>query len=230
MEKKRILCFRPMHDTEGKKDVTYAFKPECEAFMACMDNGDGHIEVIDNSRSLQARKVQVIKALDAADKEPDYFDAVAFFCHGWSAGIQLGFQNQDAKLLAQKIQMLCDNSDPVVPLYCCSTGDDKDPLTSLSSPGTGDNSFADRLRDALCGYGAPDCRVMGHTTVAHASKNPMALFFDGMGSPVGGAGGFEVVGPGSPLWGRWKKAMQSTDLRFRFTFMSVAEIHAELSA
>jgi hypothetical protein len=51
-----------------------------------------------------------------------------------------------------------------------------------------------------------------------------------MGSRVGGSGGFWIVEPKSELWKPWVKALKTTDLRFRFPAMTVAEIHSELIA
>jgi len=70
---------------------------------------------------------------------------------------------------------------------------------------------------------------VGHTTVAHTTKNPMVLFMDGMGVPDGGVGGYPPVSPKSINWAAWKKALQTTDLRYRMPYMSPAEIHDELS-
>jgi len=49
-----------------------------------------------------------------------------------------------------------------------------------------------------------------------------------MGSTVGGVGGYYPVAPGSKLWPKWRKELRETDMRFRFPFMLVEEIHAEL--
>lgn len=226
MEKQRILIFRPEHDMPGKKDVTYAFKPEAEKFKAAICTENSKIAVINNKLGMKGRQKQVLDVFEEANDDPLFYDGVAFFCHGWSSGIQLGFKTGDTGALADYIQAICGHSITNVPLYCCSTGAYK--KDKITSPGTGDGSFADNLRDALCARGADYCRVTAHTTVAHTTKNPYALFFDGMGTPFGGVGGFAVVAPGSPLWPKWRKALQNTDLRFRFPFMEVSEIHAEL--
>lgn len=233
----KILVFRPAYNSKGRRDVTGAFKPEAEKFVACVGPAKSRIVAIDNRKSMAARKRAVLSELEAADAEDEFFDGVAFFCHGWSTGIQLGFRTSDTPVLASAIQDICEHSFTNVPLYCCSTGRAKqygsrrgEALAAFSSPGTGDDSFADKLRDELCAQGAEYCRVMGHTTVAHTTKNPFARFFDGMGSPVGGVGGYVPVGPKSKLWQPWRHALQQTDLRFRFPFMEVTEIHAELLA
>lgn len=224
--KRRILVFRAEHNSHGKRDVTGAFAPEASRFMKAVATS-GDIVPIDNRKPMSKRRTQVLTAMEAAEGT---FDGIAFFCHGWLDGIQCGFQRRHAPILAKAIWDLTSHDLVNVPLYCCSTGDDPHDKP-LEAAGTGDDSFADRLRDALCAQGAQYCRVMGHTTVAHTTKNPHALFFDGMGSPVGGVGGYPPVGrKPRTLWTAWRKALRETDLRFRFPFMTVADIHAELGA
>lgn len=240
--KKRMLIFRPEHNAHGKKDVTYAFKPEAEKFQAAVCTKDSKIVVIDNKRPNAERQFDVLFALQDAELSKKTYHGIAFFCHGWKTGIQLGFRNKDVETLADRIQRICNHDMTNVPLYCCSTAASPKqisyarrrgtsrglPHDAFSSPGEGDNSFADLLRDALCAQGAKYSRVMGHTTVAHTTKNPHVVFFDGMGTKDGGVGGYRPVGPRSSNWKAWRKALRETDLRFRFPFMTVEEIHAEL--
>jgi hypothetical protein len=222
-----ILCFRPLHNTPGKRDVTGAFAPEAEKFLKV--HGGGVVHAFNNQKPMAHRRQQVLEIIKAEGKDEN-FDAVAFFCHGWSTGIQAGFMRPHIQALATAIDTATGATrDLGVVLYCCSTGDDPQDQPDEAA-GTGDNSFADRLRDALCatGDGNEFCRVTAHSTVAHATQNPYVLFFDGMGSKVGGVGGYFPVGPGSPLWPKWRKKLRETDLRFRFPFLSVEELHKEL--
>jgi hypothetical protein len=218
------LCFRPKHNTPGKKDVTGAFAPELARFMKTRPAKEF---VIDNSKTFLQMRNDVLSFLAGAAGTSTYapVDSIAFFCHGWQQGIQLGFRNQNVPGLAKAI-FDCVSVSPTVALYCCSTGGD--PKTKATSPGTGDGSFADLLRDKLCQIGLEQNRVTGHDRVGHATKLPYVKFFDGMGSAVGGAGGFYPVAPGSKLWPKWRKALRETDLRFKFPFMQIDEIHAEL--
>lgn len=218
----KTLCIIPAHNTLGKKDVTGAFRPEAERF--CDAHEGSAIVTFDNRIWPLARRNEVLSALYGVSAQPP--DAVAFFCHGWSTGIQAGFSRLHLAELAEAIWLL--DVDHVV-LYCCSTGDGPHD-SKYAAAGTGDDSFADKLRDALCAQGAVDCRVAAHTTAGHTTRNPNVIFFDGMGSSVGGVGGYMPVGRKSPLWAKWRKALRTTDLRFRFPFMSVAEIHSELQA
>jgi hypothetical protein len=221
----KVLCIRPRHNTPGKKDVTGAFAPEAEKFLKLQE--EGSVVTFDNHKGMQARRREVLEII--SDHGAGTLDAVVFFCHGWSKGIQAGFARAHVPTLAAAIDGASAGHvefAPNVILYCCSTGDDPQDRSDEAA-GTGDNSFADRLRDALCAVN-PYCRVTAHDTVAHTTKNPYALFFDGMGSAVGGAGGYYPVAPGGPLWAKWRRKLRETNLRFRFPFMSVEEIHREL--
>jgi len=232
LENQKVLVFIPTHNAEGKKDVTYAFLPEAKEFIKLAKAGSELIQ-FDNSKPLPARRKFVGQCIESRINKG--FTSVAFMCHGWLNGMQAGYTRQQAPELAGLIHKLVNSppnvvkTDVIVPLFCCSTGDDpqNDPITAA---GTGDDSFADKLRDALCQVGQVNCRTMGHTTVAHTTKNPMVLFMDGMGVPDGGVGGYPPVSPKSAAWKLWRKALQKTSLRFRMPYMTAAEIHAELSA
>lgn len=231
LEKQKLLIFTPKSNVEGKKDATGAFHPEAETF-ASLARAGSRIYQLDNLKPFARRRAEVVAELERA--KGGGFTSVAFFCHGWLDGIQAGFLRRHAGELAQAIHAVVSSSpnavttDVVVPLFCCSTGQDPqdDPITAA---GTGDDSFADKLRDALCAAGQVDCRVMAHTVAAHTTKNPMVLFMDGMGVATGGVGGYAPASPKSESWSAWKSALQSTSLRFRMPYMSPAEIHAELS-
>lgn len=231
LKQQRVIAFVPKHNSEGKKDVTHAFMPEAEAFIEL--SAGGRIYQFDNSKPMPKRRGEIMNVLERCTDGRSTPDGrpttVAFFCHGWSDGIQAGFTRKTAGLLAWSISRATENTDGAVPLFCCSTGDDPQDVRNEAA-GTGDNSFADKLRDYLCEAGEHYCRVVAHTTVAHTTKNPMAIFMDGMGTCDGGVGGYMPVSLKSAHWNKWKKALQKTDLRYRFPYMTVAEIHAELAA
>ncbi len=240
LEKSDALIFIPKYNSHGKRDVTGAFRPEAKRFADAADPtglGPTVITAFDNHKPMATRRGEVVDKMDRLIADGHMFDTVAFFCHGWADGMQAGFTRKTIGRLAGRIGRLTRNPDPVIPLYCCSTGDDPKEFArgqAIASPyhhgsGPGEGSFADVLRDEMCALGMVDCRVMGHTTVAHTTKNPHVLMFDGMGSEYGGVGGYRPVAPGSKLWKAWKRALRNTDLRFRFPYMTVAEIHQELS-
>ena len=69
---------------------------------------------------------------------------------------------------------------------------------------------------------------MAHTTAGPATVNPFIKFFDGQGSKFGGTGASFLIPPGTPrYWKALRKHLQ-TDFRFRFPFMTVTEVQAEL--
>ena len=223
----RILAIVCLHNQKGKKDVTHAFLPEAKKLIKLGANGSVIVRV-DNSKPFARRRREINRILNNYVEAGEHFDSIAVFCHGWADGIQIGYTRRTVWQFAESIAALTSNSSvATVPLYCCSTGDDKED-NSLAAAGTGDNSFADKLRDHMCKYDLTLCRVMAHTTVAHTTKNPMVLFMDGMGTPDGGVGGYPPVAPGSENWRAWKKALRDTNLRFRFPYMSVEHIHEEL--
>ncbi len=227
-----ILIFVPKHNSHGKKDVTGAFLPEAVKLKNLAGAGSKIIH-IDNKRGFNARRRETLRAFatEVEDVGEDFYTSVAFMCHGFQNGIQLGFKRAHVKHLAESIRAVTgENTVVEVPLFCCSTGHDPDD-DAFTAAGTGDDSFADKLRDELCRQGSTLCRVMAHTTVAHATSNPMVLFMEGMGTPDGGVGGFPPVSPKSGNWKAWKRALRdrkNNTLRFRMTYMNVGDIHKEL--
>lgn len=210
-----ILALAPRYNTGTKRDATGAFQPEARAFAA-LHNGD--VVLVDNKNLTSAgMRSDVLTAI--RDHRPSH---IAFFCHGWKTGIQFGFGMKHLDELAEAIRGCYQGTCSIVTLYACSTG---------GGPGTGgDGGFADGLRDALCRQGDVDCFVDAHDRPGHTTRNPYVRRFEGMGSAVGGSGGYWIVSPGSTLWRPWVRALRDTDLRFRFPTMDVEQIHAELAA
>lgn len=206
------LAFTPDRNHRAV-DYTGAFKPEAKRFCA---HFSGHPVEVSLAKSGKYQRETIFGAIEMV---PGDLECVAFFCHGFTSRIQLGLNSTHAKELARR---LAARGCGRVALYACSTG-------TGSGPG-GDGGFADALRDAMCAEGLTDCRVLAHRTSGHTTQNPKKRFFDGMGSPVGGVGGYEVVAQSSALWRPWAKRIQAQkDLfRFRIMWMSVADIHKEL--
>lgn len=216
-----VLCILPSHDTPGKRDMSGAFLPLAQKLLAMAPRG-GELVRFDPRKPMARRRGDLLGSLDALP--PRSFDSVAIFCHGWLDGIQAGFTRKTVGDLAGAIVKATRGPAPVVALYCCSTGDDPED-DPLSAAGTGEGSFADRLRDSLRDRGAIGCSIWAHTTPAHATRNPYVIRFDG-----DALGGYPVVAPGQPLWGAWKRALRDTDLHLRAPWMTNAEIHTELAA
>lgn len=216
-----------------RADFTHVFLPESERFAQLVKPALGPVMSarIDVSVPLVRRAAQ---ALTEIEKVPDgSLRCLAIFSHGWPRGCQVGFDLTSVKTLATVLARKAQRgSKLVVALYCCSTASFFRSIFGRTAIG-GDGGFADALRDALCQAGCTDCAVYGHDTVGHATENPYVRVFEGLGSPVGGHGGAWIVAPRSDLWRRWRVLLANprrSDLRLRFPFESVAEIHDEVAA
>lgn len=220
-----------------RADYTGAFHPEAKWFRYEHNlPKDAVVEIaIDNPPALM--REAVCDAIYQQYKKQGRLQTVAFFCHGWKSGIQLGFELQNIKQLARVCKETCEY-DVVVPLYACSTArdedrkvaDDMDPNNTVG----GDGGFADELRDALCAIAYHIYnRVVGHVTAGHSTYNPWVRFFDGAGLPYGGSGGYWVIRPKGPLWKPWIKWLREQDEKqkdrdnqFKFPFMKPDHIRA----
>lgn len=205
------LAFTGDRNRPGKKDWSGAFAPEARAFAGAL------VKSIPLDAPAPRQRALVIDTIRQGPRP----SVVGFFCHGLTRRIELGFGTSTVDELAGALaEVGCSR----VALYCCSTG---------SGPGPGgDGGFADALRDAMCRAGLAAARVLAHETAGHTTMNPRKRFFDGMGSPVGGVGGYWIVEPGSKLWKPWARRMRDPRdrLRFQLAEMSVGEIHRELVA
>jgi len=229
-----LLCFHPLRNAPNKSDVTSVFKPEAENLCKFLglDPSD-HIVVFDNKRGRYTLANQIIKEIKARSPK-----VTAFFCHGFTHYLQAGprspnhpfAQPNDKKLFTQFINALVGAYDaPSLLLYACSTGDDPDGDPD-TAPGSGDDSFADTCRDRMCEAGAVYCRVMAHTNAGPATVNPHIKFFDGQGSRFGGTGASFLIPPTQKAAFKKLRAKleKDPDFRFRFPFMTVSDIQAEV--
>lgn len=218
-----------------RKDYSGAFLPEAKRFVSehGIASSTAMREIDLSSTSDQMRKA-VCEAIVSESKKQGKLETVAFFCHGWKDGIQLGFQTRDIPQLARAFQGHCEQH-VVVPLYACSTARDQDwHIADDIDPDSmgGDGGFADELRDSLCDIGwCVHNRVVAHATVGHSTLNPWVRFFDGMGLPSGGTGGYWVIRPKGPLWKRWiawlreqSAKFEDRDNQFKFPFMTPQQI------
>lgn len=223
----RYLILLPDRNTidkitrKEKRDWSNAFLTEAQAFAKMV--GTVRMTQIDVSRPMARRRRESLDAVALArHKLGGPLSGLAIFCHGWCDGIQIGWTRRTCGEVARVLADSCLR-DLRVALYCCSTGS-----TDTGAPG-GDGGFADTLRDHLCRAGLVDCQVDAHDTPGHTTRNPRVRRFRGQGSPTGGQGGQWIVEPGrAPLWGKWVKALQSSDLRLRYPVLTVGDIHTEL--
>lgn len=234
------IVFVPKHNTGSKSDATHAFHPEARRLV---ERRGGRIVVVDNKLSPGAMRERVVLVLrdalecDSCDESHAHrLGWVAFACHGYAKGIQLGFDLTTVEQLAAAMASVCEE-DVVVPLYACSTASTTARLLRLGSGPGGDGGFADELRDALCRAGLTRCTVDAHITAGHASKNPRVRRFSGDGSRVGGVGGMELFPMGKRgsaqrrTFAEWQRGLADDDdpLRFDFPWMTAGELHDEVA-
>lgn len=211
---------------QGKPDFVGAFDPEAKAFMKLHKIPAECRLRVDLGKSEQGRRKQVVDFVTDLTNKGYRTNSFAFFCHGFANRVELGFKIANIPALVDLAikSVGADNIGTTgvftTALYCCSTGS--------GSGKDGDNGFADKLRDALCAAGFIDCVVDAHVTAGHTTMNSMKRRYWGMGSPSGGVGGIWICAPKSTLWAKWRRALQ-TDFRFRFPYMSIAEIHTYLA-
>jgi hypothetical protein len=221
----RCVIFTPDRN-EKRADFTGAFKPEADAFAELHGISKDQIHRVNISEPMSKRAAHVLSVIAATKPQ-----VVVFFCHGYANGIQLGFQSPTYRRATKDtkrdfnalLDLLATTPNVSVILYCCSTGDDPDGDED-SAPGSGDDSFADLIRDGLCARGAVSNRVFAHTTAGHTTRNPNIKFYEGMGSPLGGVGASLVARVGTPAFRKLAAGLK-TDLRFRIGFMSVGRVH-----
>lgn len=217
-----MLVFAPMHNTKGKVDAKYAFQPESKGF--CYAHGEAApVKLFDNSKPMPARFSEVMGWIDAC--KPSSVDTLATFCHGFKAGLQIGATLVNVGRFAAALQRVLAPSPRVILYSCDAARDDDNDRNDDTEPGPGgEGGFADKLRDELVKRGVM-ATIFAHATTAHATMNPYVRRFDHDDL----AGGRWIITPHSELWGAWTNALRGP-MRFKFPFMSQAEIEAELRA
>ncbi len=193
----RILILIPDRDSPPKKDYTHVFLPEARGLARAYA---GQAEVVQVQVPTVDPKTLTIPP---GSKRQGFAEAarqtlaaigrgswtrIVFMCHGWDAGFQLGFRmtkqttddkaNLAALIIALNRQRAFSPQLRTITLFACSAGDE--PASSKSSPGTGDNSIADYIRDQV------GCAVIAHWTTGHATRNSDLIFFDGSSVPLVG--------------------------------------------
>jgi hypothetical protein len=180
----RILLLTPDRNSPPKKDYTGAFKPEAlllakaykavsvsivEVPVPVVDPTSLTIGSSDKQRGFEEAAAKTIAAVGSGK-----WTRIVMLCHGWATGIQFGFRTtkqrgRDAANLEALIAVCRASPLQSITLFACSAGDE--PASEKTSPGTGDNSFADYLRDAL------GCFVISHWSVGHSTRNPDLISF-----------------------------------------------------
>lgn len=264
-----VLGFRPLCDkSPQQRDVKKNFRIAAVRFMYAIGAGADSIYTVDNGEPARPvsdsdRRGQVARAFEERSQRAPKLGVVAFFCHGWPTGMQLGFnaaRPHAPETISELARLIgaAGTRDVRVILYACQTGASSEEgsienlRASISRQGRarreytssersrlaaweeivarqmlGANSFAFLLRDALIATN-PGCSVFAHSTLGDATRNPYARIFDGgVGVP-----GRWIIPPDrrSAIWGAWVSTMKgASTLRYRFPFMTAAEIAAELA-
>lgn len=199
----RMLVLAPDRNSPSPKhpkrrDFDHAFKPAAEALQR---EYSAHVEYIEvptvDPDTLTVEPGEKQRVFEAAAKtclrliseqRPVH---LVFLCHGWSTGVQLGFRSarevgDDARHFTELLELLGEQKTQglrSVCLFACSAGDE--PGSAKTSPGTGDHSLADAIRD---GTGLP---VIAHWTTGHCTRNADLIAFDA--SPVPLIGGTAIT-------------------------------------
>ena len=215
----RVLALLPDRnstDPDGtvRSDWSGAFRIEAERLIALHG---GRLVQIDVSQRTAARRAQVRAVLGQARAEGP-LDLVAFLCHGWRTGIQLGYGLDDVDGLAEDLVAL---AAPSIALYACGT--------EVCEPGelcTEPNGFAAELNSALVRRSAA-LRLDAHAWSpggGHCTSNPLVVRSEG--TKIGW-----LIAPGSPLWPRWKAQLadrHGSTLRLRYPLLSREQLEQEL--
>lgn len=207
VESRNIAVIYSSKNKKGLHDATGAFIPEARAFQLVHGIPDNNMCGVDCvNQKVEQRRKQVLEHIYCVGRnEP--LDGLAFFCHGWSNGIQVGFNRNDLSLLAGVVAASeCDYLETV--LYACSTKKVAKHLAFL---------FA--ARGVRGHVDAHDRR--GHTTI-----NPYVVRAQNM---IASPHSAWLVEPGSEFWRAWVNAMQGTNMRFEFPFMTELEIKMQLA-
>jgi hypothetical protein len=230
-----VICFATRFNEPGRRDATGAFQPRARAFAQIHG---GKLVLFDDSKPMHTRGAEILRHLSAYSGRTKLV-CVAFFSHGWSRGIEAGFDLRPS--VGMPVAILADalaekaGAGLVLPLYCCSTGDSPH-KTELH----GDGSFADELRDELAVRGLVDVRIDAHDRDGHTTENPYVWRFDGNGQREAQAGGAWLVPPTlevdgakttNPLFAVWNRALKDgSGFDLVYPWLGRAEIERQLRA
>lgn len=210
-----------------RSDYAGAFRPESLAYQKFWRTKGHSVDSVAFDASLPLARRRFV-VLDALGKSA--YDSVAFFCHGWSSGLQAGFTKQNVHELSRAF-----TAKVTFALYACSTGaDPKDSskqaagTANASAGNVGEGSFADALRDTVCANEV-SCWVFAHTTAGHTTMNPNVVIFSGMaGEPLCSGGEMPVTKKNSAAWAAWVKSLKTT-YRFEVPHLTVASIRQQFN-
>ena len=206
-------------NVKGRRDATGAFIPEAKRFAKINNVPEENMLAVPCVGMKAEKRREIV--LDFFDEiGTRRVDMIAWFGHGWSHGIQFGFNKRNIEDLVKALPI----TEHKHVLYACSTASTNKNTRNIKMPGT-DGGFADTLRDTMLNYDFTSGWVDGHLQPGHTTRNPYMIRF--MVEEGNTKGGSYIIEPGSGLWSIWVKALK-TDFRFKFPFMPVKEIQKYL--
>lgn len=216
-----VLAFAPLISSHGRSDAPYFRRQALEYLRR---HGGGVFHVVDNSASPAARGAEVVRQILETPRKRKVI-SVAFFCHGWSQGIQAGFDLRKGKGLHvdELAEALAQVAAPglILPLYACTTADEPAGAKGTDPadvPG-GDGGFADRLRDALVSKGVTRCRIDAHDRKGDTTLNPYVRRFEGDGTGEERFGGEWLIAPTDPDFDRWRHELRTTSMHLDYPWL-----------
>lgn len=212
-----ILVIYSNSNVKGKKDATGAFIPEAKAFAKFYCVPEENMLGIPCTRVKASVRRNSIKEFLSIHNGGG-IRLVAWFGHGWSQGIQFGFNKRNVGKLTRWMVGCCAPDVSQV-LYACSTASTSKSTRKISMPGT-DGGFADTLRDAMWEYGFTGGWVDAHLQPGHTTKNPYILRFICDEDHVIRGGGIWLVKPKTTYWATWVNAVRNTNFRYIFPTLS----------
>ena len=232
----KALVFRPKLQYKGD-GVLKEFEPESDAWIKLYESQGGTCSVVEidaihmdgtEPRPQQAGEMmkRLNEVLAAIQSQTGWTDIVDF-SHGFHTGTQIGIYAGNASRVAAAI---AEHSVPDIRIcfYACAAGGtDADGKWTPQETGTGIGSLANVLFEALVALGCRNHRIDAHATFGDATRNPFVYRYDDLSN---GGARHPLIDPVDHLFAKWTQLIRTTDLRFRFTRMTVAEIRAAVVA
>ncbi len=199
----RILILTPDANSH-RRDFDFVFKPEADLLARFYRTATCQVarvpvapidprtlKVLGGQRAFESAAAKVLELLANGTA----WTHVLMLCHGWATGLQLGFRSgrqrgNDGKNFDALCEALKALPLESLTLFACSAG--CDPMSPASSPGTGDDSIADCIRDRS------GVTVIAHVSVGHATRNPNLILFEAAATTL--IGGIRVPMPGTALF------------------------------
>lgn len=229
-----VLVIYSSKDEPGKKDATGAFIPEAFKFASLHGvpkNDMCGVECPRVKKQHRAEKVLEFLYSSIARRDDREVDLIAWFCHGWSTGIQVGFGKDN---IEEELIEGFKGASPELKhvFYACSTASTSKESRSLNAPGT-NGGFADTLRDYMVKNGFKEGWIDAHLTPGHTTQNPNLFRFyvdNAFDDTWDLNGGDWIISPKTPLWLRWKHMIRHTDFRYYFPMRTQTSIINDVNA